>query len=98
VLSKQVNSTKIKGDASKKKSNTSSVGTFKDHGKTGSPGKKSGKPVDALKFALYFDFKAYISVIKPHQVSLNMLQLFYNLQAGFLTIICLVIVCVCYFH
>jgi len=68
LLSKQVKSAKSKDAASDKKLKSSSANVSKARGKTGHNAKTSGKPVDAQKFELYFDFKAYINAIKPHQV------------------------------
>jgi len=67
LLSKQVKPAKNK-DTDKKPS-SSSASASKASGKPGSNAKTSGKSVDADKFELYFDFKAYITAIKPHQVS-----------------------------
>ena len=66
LLSKQVKSVKTKDK--KTKSSTGNASTARD--KTGQHAKMSGKPADANKFELYFDFKAYITAVKPHQVSM----------------------------
>jgi len=68
LLSKQLNSAKKKDTADSKKSQSSSTGSSKACGKPGPSAKMSGKPADAHKFELYFDFKAYINAVKPHQV------------------------------
>jgi len=65
LLSKQVKS--AKSNDKKTKSSSGNASTSRD--KTGRNAKMSGKPADANKFALYFDFKAYITAVKPHQVS-----------------------------
>ena len=66
LLSKQVKSAKNKDTASDKQAKGSSGGLSKARGTTG----RSYKPVDTEKFQLYFDLRANIDVIKPHQVSL----------------------------
>jgi len=69
LLSKQVKSAKSKDASSDKKASSSSATNMsKSRDKTGRSDKTSGKPADAHKFQLYFDFKAYISSINPHQV------------------------------
>jgi len=65
LLSKQVKPAKNKDN--EKKPGSSGASSSRASGKTGS--NASGKPVDASKFELYFDFKAYIGAVKPHQVS-----------------------------
>ena len=62
LLSKQLKSAK-KDAASSKMSQSS-----KACDKPGHSAKMSGKPADAHKFQLYFDFKAYVNAIRPHQV------------------------------
>ena len=62
LLSKQLKSAK-KDTASSKMSQSS-----KACDKPGHSAKMSGKPADAHKFQLYFDFKAYVNAIRPHQV------------------------------
>jgi len=86
LLSKQVKCAKSKDAAS---GSSSATNMSKARDKTGHSDKTSGKPVDAQKFQLYFDFKAYISSINPHQVAVSVLC---NLQAYFLishNIVCL---------
>jgi len=46
--------------------------------KSGHVAKMSGKPTDADKFKLYFDFKAYINAIRPHQVCVCLFKLFWS--------------------
>ena len=68
ILSKQLKSAQKKDSAVIKKSQSSSTGSSKAYVKTGHSTKMSGKLADAHKFELYFDFKAYVNVIRPHQV------------------------------
>ena len=68
LLSKQLKSAKKKDTTDKEKCQSKSAGISKAHDKTGHSAKTSGKPADAHKFELYFDFKAYVNAVKPHQV------------------------------
>jgi len=64
LLSKQVKSAKTKDPGAGDKKSQTSSGASVSKAASGT----AGKPVDAQKFELYFDFKAYISAINPHQV------------------------------
>jgi len=64
-----VNSTKNKDSTGDKKPKSSIAVASRAAGKPGQKAKTSGKPADVDKFELYFDFKAQITAIKPHQVS-----------------------------
>ena len=68
MLSKQLKSAQKKNVADNKKSQNSNADSFKACDKTSHSAKMSGKLADAHKFQLYFDFKAYINAIRPHQV------------------------------
>ena len=81
LLSKQVKTAKSTTTTSGKKSSGSSTKVSKACGKTGNVDKAAGKAVDAHKFELYFDFKAYINAIKPHQVGV----FFYSI--GFVVVV-----------
>jgi len=76
LLSKQVKSAKKKDTAESSKQSKSNAGSSKGRQKTGTSDKTSGKPLDVQKFELYFDFKAYVHVIKPHQVGVLSAYLF----------------------
>jgi len=73
LLSKQLKSSKKNDAANNQKSKMSSNA---GSSKSGHVAKMSGKPTDADKFKLYFDFKAYINAIRPHQVCVCLFKLF----------------------
>jgi len=84
-MSKQVNSAKSKDVAGNKKSTGAGAKSSKACDKAND--RTSDKPVDADKFELYFDFKAYIIAIKPHQVDI-VLYIFRLFPSIFLSVFC----------